>query len=345
MIAHAAIMAVAQRRCVLSGSSPRPARQQEPAHAMRIYGSAVVRNEADLIEVFIRHNLTALDGIVVVDHMSQDGTFEILQAMAGEGLPVFLARETSPVFDQITLYNRLVRHIFATSDADWVFPLDADEFLKTPSRGTLEGVLAADDAAPALTVDWQTYVPTVFASDALATLRAAQRLRVERHGLSKVAVSRRFAQTADLTIGNGHHYLLRGDPKNPTRVATAAAAPEVAALAHVPVRSARQFTTKIAVGWLATLNAPERKAGEAFHWREAFDYLRSGRPLSPLQLQAFAANYSVPMDRWLPVDSVELVDDPFLAPISVRYAHRGVDDPLALVLAYAERLIAGSRSA
>ena len=309
---------------------------------MRIYASAVVRNEADLIELFVRHNLSVLDGIVVVDHMSRDGTLEILQAMTGEGLPVFMAREASPVFDKFTLCNRLVRHVFATSDADWVFPLDADEFLKTPSRATLEAALAADETAPAITIDWQTYVPTVFASDTLTMLRAARRLRVERHGLAKIAVSRRFARSTDLTIGNGHHFLLRGDPATATRVATAVLPPEVAALAHVPVRSVRQFTTKIAVGWLAGLNAPDRKAGEAFHWREAFDYLRSGRPLSPLQLKAFAVNYSVPMDRWLPVDSVELVDDPFLTPISVRHVHRGIDDPLALVLAYAEGLIVRS---
>lgn len=312
---------------------------------MRIYASAIVRNEADLIEAFVRHNLSVLDGIVVVDHMSQDGTFEILQAMAGEGLPVFVARETSPVFDKLTLCNRLVRHVLTTSDADWVFPLDADEFLKTPARATLEAALARDNAAPAVAIDWQTYVPTVFADDTLATLRSARRLRVERHGLAKIAVSRRLARTTDLAIGNGHHYLLRGDPTTPTRVAVAALPPEVAALAHLPVRSARQFTTKIAVGWLAGLNAPDRKAGEAFHWREAFDYLRSGRPLSPLQLKAFALNYSVPMDRWLPVDSVELVDDPFLAPISLRHAHRGIDDPLALVLACAESLIGAGRSA
>ena len=51
------------------------------------------------------------------------------------------------------------------------------------------------------------------------------------------------------------------------------------------------------------------------------------------------------MDRWLPVDTVELVDDPFLADIRPRHAHRGIDDPLALVLAYAESLIGVGRSA
>jgi len=304
---------------------------------MRICGSAVVRNEADLIEAFVRHNLTVLDGMVIVDHMSQDGTYEILQAMAGEGLPIFLARETSKEFDEFGVCNRLVRHIFATSDVDWVFPLDADEFVKTPSRAALEALLAADPAAPAVTLEWLTYVPTVFANDALATLRAARRLSAERHGLTKIAVSRQFARANDLAIANGHHYLLRG--QNNARLTTPPVSPDIAAIAHVPVRSLRQFTTKIALGWLASLKTLDHAKAEAFHWREAFDYLRSGRPLSTLQLKAFAVNYSVPMDRWLPVDTVELVDDPFLADIRLRHSHRGIDDPLALVLAYAESLI------
>ena len=306
---------------------------------MKLWGVAMARNEADVIEAFIRHNLTVLDGIAIVDHLSQDGTYEILQAMVEEGLPVFLAREGALEFDQFAICNRLARHVFATSDVDWVFPLDADEFVKTPSRAALEAALLADLGAPGATLDWLTYVPTVFANDALATLRAMRRLPVERHGLAKVAVSRQFVRADGLAIANGQHHLLRGDAKHHTRVAVPPISPDIAAIAHVPVRSARQFTTKIALGWLASLKTLGDAKAVAFHWREAFEYLRSGRPLSALQLKAFAVNYSIPMDRWLPVDTVELVDDPFLADIGVRHAHRGIDDPLALVLAYAERLI------
>lgn len=304
---------------------------------MRIYGSAVVRNEADLIEAFVRHNLTLLDGLVVVDHLSLDGTHEILQAMVAEGLPVFIARESAAAFDEFTFLNRLVRHVFATSDADWVLPLDADEFLKAPSRSELERLLLAHGAFPAVTIDWQTYVPAEFKDDVVATLRSAQRVRDERTDLDKVVVSRVFTQIPDAAIAKGHHHILVGDANRRQPVRPNPPPLAGVALAHVPIRSARQFTAKIAVGWLASLR--DRKEGEAFHWRDAFAYLRSGRPLTPLQLRAFAVNYSVAMDRWLPVDAVELVLDPFLAEFAVRHAHRGIYDPLALVLTYAESLM------
>jgi hypothetical protein len=298
---------------------------------MRVLGSAVVRNEADLIEAFVRHNLTLLDGLVVVDHLSLDGTYEILQAMVAEGLPLFVARETSATFDEFTFSNRLVRHVFATSDADWVFPLDADEFLRAPSRPELERLLQEHGALAAVTIDWQTYVPAEFTDDVVATLRLAQRVRDERTGLDKVAVSRAFSQN-DTVIAAGHHQILRGHASHRQPLHPAPPRLPGVALAHVPIRSARQFTTKIAVGWLASLNARDRKEGETFHWRDAFAYLRSGRPLTPQQLRAFAVNYSVATDRWLPLDAVELVADPFLAQFALRHAHRGIYDPLALVL-------------
>ena len=38
----------------------------------------MVRNEADILEAFVRHNLTVLDRMLVVDHGSMDGTAEML---------------------------------------------------------------------------------------------------------------------------------------------------------------------------------------------------------------------------------------------------------------------------
>jgi hypothetical protein len=110
-------------------------------------------------------------------------------------------------------------------------------------------------------------------------------------------------------------------------------------LAHVPIRSAAQFTSKMSEGWLATLAAGTPQGSEAFHWREAFAYLRSGRPLTHGQLTAFAMNYGVTQERWLPSDAIGLVEDPFLADVRVTHGQFAIQDPLARVLAFAERLL------
>jgi hypothetical protein len=63
---------------------------------VRLLGAAHVRNEADIVEAFVRHDLVLLDGIAIVDHASVDATPDILRALKDEGLPIVLARDESP---------------------------------------------------------------------------------------------------------------------------------------------------------------------------------------------------------------------------------------------------------
>jgi hypothetical protein len=307
---------------------------------MRLVGATTVRDAADIIEAFVRHNLTVLDGLAIVDHGSSDGTSEILAALAAERCRVFVARDETPAFDQRALMNRLVRHVFATSDADWIFPIDTDEFIKVGSRQQLEEVLTRVSPPGHLVLPWLTYVPRFdVGDDALTTLRSARRVAQQRHGFAKVAVGRHFLAASNERIGKGSHTIERPNGPNNGNQHAACAADE-AALAHVPIRSAAQFISKFATGWLGTLASGTRQGNESFHWRDGYAHLRAGRPLTAAQLTAFAMNYGVPQDRWLAVNEVELVEDPFLAEMELRHsAHCRTSDPLTLVLTVAEHLL------
>ena len=63
---------------------------------MKLFGAAMLRNEADVVESFVRHNLSLLDGLLVVDHGWSDGTSEILDALIAEGLPLEVERDGGP---------------------------------------------------------------------------------------------------------------------------------------------------------------------------------------------------------------------------------------------------------
>jgi len=306
---------------------------------MRLVGATIVRDAADIIEAFVRHNLTVLDGLAIVDHGSFDGTSEILAALVAERLPVFVARNETPAFDQRALTNRLVRHVFASSDADWIFPLDSDEFLKVASRQQLEAVLQGVSRASHLVLPWLTYVPRFdVGDDILAVLRSARRVAQQRHGFPKVVIGRHFLADTSERIGKGNHAIERLSPSHDGRPDAICEA-EAAALAHVPIRSASQFIAKVATGWLGTLASGTLEGEESFHWREAYVHLRTGRPVAAAQLADFAMNYGVPQDRWLRADDIELVEDPFLADMELRYSRHRTRDPLALVLTVAERLL------
>ena len=106
---------------------------------MKVVGLYQVRNEVDIIETNLRHHLTTvLDEAIVVDNGSSDGTFELLAELAGE-LPLKLASEIGHVY-QSGRVTRMARFA-AQQGADWVLPIDADEFWvarDVPFRSVLE---------------------------------------------------------------------------------------------------------------------------------------------------------------------------------------------------------------
>lgn len=63
---------------------------------MRLVAVSAVKNEADIIEAFVRHTRACVDPRPVFDHDSIDGTREILRARPVEGLPLTLFRDDEP---------------------------------------------------------------------------------------------------------------------------------------------------------------------------------------------------------------------------------------------------------
>jgi glycosyltransferase involved in cell wall biosynthesis len=95
---------------------------------MKIHGLCVVKNEADIIEQTLRSAARWCDSIYVLDNGSTDGTWEKVQALAGE-LPQVIpfAQDARPFDDGIR--GVILRHHAARAKRDdWWCILDADEF-------------------------------------------------------------------------------------------------------------------------------------------------------------------------------------------------------------------------
>jgi hypothetical protein len=106
---------------------------------VKVVGVYLVRNEVDIIETNLRHHLaTVLDEAIVLDNGSTDGTLELLVDLAAE-LPLQLTSEIGHIY-QSGRATRIAR--FATQQgADWILPIDADEFWvagDSPFRSVLE---------------------------------------------------------------------------------------------------------------------------------------------------------------------------------------------------------------
>ena len=100
-------------------------------------------------------------------HMSMEGIYEygaragvwrILREFEQRGLPLTVLHDESLSFQQGPRLTDLARRCFAQVGADFVFPLDGDEFLRTESRTALERALLQVPAGCCGKIPWQTYV-------------------------------------------------------------------------------------------------------------------------------------------------------------------------------------------
>jgi len=90
--------------------------------------------------------------------------------------------------------------------------------------------------------------------------------------------------------------------------------------------------------WLEQ-RAPRIAQREIVEVRDVRRPFESGRPLTRRQLESFAFNYGVPMERWLPTDAHQLVDDPFLHDFTLRYPRGAMLEPFPLLLRQLEQLL------
>jgi len=101
----------------------------------------MVKNEQDIIEPFIRHNARYLDYMVILDNSSVDETRRIVLDCARELKMIMLADDSEFAYNQPERMTRLLYHVQTAFLPDFVFMLDADEFISAKDRVALMRVL------------------------------------------------------------------------------------------------------------------------------------------------------------------------------------------------------------
>ncbi len=111
---------------------------------MKVVATVMVRDEVDIIAAMVEHHLAqGVDLIIATDNGSIDGTTEILQTYADQGV---LELHHDPVFrkQQHAVVTGMARRAFIEHAADWVINADADEFWVACDKGlTLRAALEA----------------------------------------------------------------------------------------------------------------------------------------------------------------------------------------------------------
>ena len=268
---------------------------------MRLVGIATVKNESDIIESFVRHNLAFVDRLHVVDNGSTDTTRAILAALTRE-LPNLTAEfDPYPGHLQERKVTAVARTVAAQQPFDFLFPIDADEFFRCTSRAALEGALAKLPLGTCGAMPWMTYVPTAGdRADEPDPLRRIEhrRAREPEPRFFKLAVPRSLVAQPDFCLWPGNHAVCAGGV-----VRVPHAALDGVDLAHYPVRSSAQLASKAILGEWSLRMKPGRRSDEGAHWRAIAAEIERDPRMSESRAQEIAVAYATG-------EPVGLVPDP-----------------------------------
>jgi 2-polyprenyl-3-methyl-5-hydroxy-6-metoxy-1,4-benzoquinol methylase len=266
-----------------------------PPYTMSIVTITWARNEADILETFVRHHISNADRMIIILHRTEDESEIMLRQLICEGLPIDIRTDSSLAYRQSTALTALLEEVLQDDRVDWVLPLDADEFLQTSVENSLQKLCDHLPTDIVTLIPWKTYVPTPSDNSLERNVlkRVSHRCLVEQSQYHKILIPAALVRKNASVIPLGSHHLLNKvtQQKFPEQVTTDLY------IAHFPVRSEEQLRRKILLGWKSHSANPDRRPGQIFQWERLYGRCSDPLPIGPEELQNIAYNYIAPIDE------------------------------------------------
>ena len=277
------------RERVIALATPKP-KPHRPV--LDLVSISMVRNEQDIIEPFIRHHAAVMDLMFILDNRSTDRTRAILQDLARELGNVIVTDCPDEGYNQSQIMSAALQSVQAAVFADYVFFLDADEFLATRSKAGLLNALREVPKEGMALLPWKTIIPDpdIGEDQVPDPLHRLKWLRVvETRNFSKAVLAAAGGVMPDLKIAQGNHSISDGTGEP----LPALLLPDLP-LYHMPLRSSEQLASKGLIGWQANLARNDRQPeiGEAAQWKRLHDLAQAGQRPSPQDLTREALRYA-----------------------------------------------------
>lgn len=219
-----------------------------------VWGISLVKNEADIIAHTVRHFLQQdLDGLIVVDNGSTDGTVELLRELAESDQRVLTGEDKEPAHHQGRKTSYLA-HLAWRAGADWVVPFDADEQWFAHG-GTVPEFLRASEAEVVNCAVYDVYPAPTTLTESVLDLSATGPLHMDSAPTGWVKVA--FRARPWVWVGEGNHGV---DSKGPRATGLS--------LLHFQYRSLEHVSRKVRGGRDAVAKAFGDVANHGSHWQD-----------------------------------------------------------------------------
>ena len=227
---------------------------------MKLIMTLLVRNEEDILALNLDFHLNqGVNLIIVMDHLSDDGTRDILEDYAKQGV-VEILEQTNPGYYQGRWVTEMARRACTIHAADWIINGDADEFW-FPVEGTLHSTLVATKS-DIMSLKRYNFPPLKDAEPGEFYESMIFRDTASVNGLGRPLLGK-CCHRADpeVVVHQGNHWVAGPTLSKSER----SSAIEIL---HFPMRSFSQFDTKIRLGGRAYQTSPELDPRMGGVWRK-----------------------------------------------------------------------------
>lgn len=235
---------------------------------MKLGAICLIRNEMDVIELFLKHLDALFDEVIILDHLSLDGTSEVLRSACQQRPGWHYYRLTFKQKIQPALMDFFVAK-FQGSDLDFLFLLDADEFVLVQSRQELETALRDIEQDYVGRLEWAYGIPTRSVNTRLGE---STRLRISYlpSRFSKVVLPAAMLHRGGIKLSGGNHVAYdesgRQLPAQP-----------LARLLHLPIRGESQLIRKTLITAVGLATNTERLPGDSFQYDHFLELIRTNQ--------------------------------------------------------------------
>ena len=253
---------------------------------MKIFAVAMVRNEIDIIDGFLSYHGSLLDGMIIADMQSSDGTTEAIDGYAEchasierIALP-YLAKYQAEVLTTLS-------KVAFSKGADWVFCIDSDEFLHVEDRLDLEQRLNKF-GGEVMHLPWINLIPKEFGTFSQFDLTQEFYWSGRLSSFCKIALSRNYAESyPNYVLAAGNHNV-RPDLSHPEEDLRLGFP-----MLHLPVRSVERARYKAANAIDLQKQKHNLMPGEGYH-HKVVRFALDGEMVTDQMLAGLASDYGSP---------------------------------------------------
>ena len=242
---------------------------------------SMAKNEADIIESFVRYHMTFVDGMIILDHNSDDNTGKILDKLKEEYPSLIIDKLDAIEHVQYEVMTNLVKIAANELQADWILPLDIDEFLIPKVVDDDCRSLFKKITHNVISLDWLDYelVEPEQNREKFLLNRNCNRSK-KLNSLSKVLLNGNFVRENKIRLAQGNHGVLIQLDNGTEQIAHTFRTPDFT-LAHFPFRTQDQYISKNVIGWLTNILRYSATTIVASHWQESFEKICNNDVMMP----------------------------------------------------------------